>query len=39
MVVDASQPPDEVFENVRAAIARVLKDRDVSGREDGWAGT
>jgi dTMP kinase len=39
VVVDASQPPDEVFENVRAAIARVLKDREVGVREDGWAGT
>ena len=39
VVVDASQPPDEVFENVRAAMARVLKDREMGGREDGWAGT
>lgn len=33
VVIDASQPPDEVFENVRAAIARVLRDREMDGRK------
>jgi dTMP kinase len=29
VVIDASQPPDEVFQGVRAALARLLKDREM----------
>ena len=39
VVVDGSQPPDDVFDSVRAAIARLLKDREMGGREDGWTAT
>jgi dTMP kinase len=35
VVIDASGPPDRVFEGVRAAIARVLRDRDVDRGERG----